>query len=63
MECPKKLMTEMQTYIDSFILKSISNWISKDRIHLPLELGGLGAIKLETYATCLRCSSAAGTKG
>ena len=28
----------------------------KDRIHIPTELGGLGAIKLETYATSLRCS-------
>ena len=28
----------------------------KDRIHIPTELGGLGAIKLETYATSLGCS-------
>ena len=34
MECSKKLMTEMQTDIDSFILKTSSHWISKDRIHL-----------------------------
>ena len=51
MECSKKLMSEMQTDIDWFILKTSSNWISKDRIHLPPELGGLGAIKLETFAT------------
>ena len=46
----------MQNNIYSFILKTSSPWISKERIHLPPELGGLGAIKLETYATSLRCS-------
>ena len=56
MECSKKLMAEMQNDIDSFILKTSNHWINKDRIHLPPELGGLGAIKLETYATSLRCS-------
>ena len=56
MDCPKKLLSEMQTDIDAFILKTNNNWISKDRIHLPPEQGGLGAIKLETYATSLRCS-------
>ena len=56
MDCSQKLLTEMQNDIDSFILKTNSPWISKERIHLPSELGGLGAIKLETYATSLRCS-------
>ena len=56
MDCPQALLTEIQTDIDAFILKTNSNWISKDRIHLPPEQGGLGAIKLETYATSLRCS-------
>ena len=36
-------------------LPNIPTWIRKDRIHLPPELGRLGAIKLETYATSLRC--------
>ena len=56
MDCPKNLLSEIQTDIDAFILKTNNNWISKDRIHLPPEQGGLGAIKLETYATSLRCS-------
>jgi hypothetical protein len=56
MDCPKEILTEIQTDIDAFILKTKSNWISKDRIHLPPDQGGLGAIKLETYATSLRCS-------
>ena len=56
MDCSKQLMTEMQKEIDSFVLKTSSHWISKDIIHLPPELGGLGAIKLKTYATSLRCS-------
>ena len=56
MECSKKLMTEIQNDIDSFILRTSSHWISKDIIHLPQELGGLGAIKIETYAISLRCS-------
>ena len=47
---------EIQNDIDSFILRSKSHWISKDRIHLEPDKGGLGAINLETYATSLRCS-------
>jgi len=56
MDCPKPLLAEIQKDIDAFILKTNSNWISKDRIHLQPEKGGLGAINLETYATSLRCS-------
>ncbi len=56
MDCPKEILTEIQTDIDAFILKTNSNWISKDRLHLPPEQGGLGAIKLETYAKSLRSS-------
>jgi hypothetical protein len=50
MDCPKATIAEIQKDIDSFILKTNSNWISKDRLHLPQEKGGLGAINLETYA-------------
>ena len=56
LECPKELIKEIQNDIDSFILRSKSHWISKDRIHLEPDKGGLGAINLETYATSLRCS-------
>jgi hypothetical protein len=56
MDCPKTTLNDIQKDIDAFILKTNSNWISKNRIHLPPELGGLGAINLETYATSLRCS-------
>ena len=56
MDCPKKLLDEMQNDIDSFILRSNSHWISKERIHLDPCKGGIGAINLSTYATSLRCS-------
>ena len=56
LDCPKATLAEIQKDIDAFILKTNSNWISKDRLHLPPEKGGLGAINLETYATSLRCS-------
>ena len=56
LDCPKETLAEIQKDIDAFILKTNSNWISKDRLHLPPEQGGLGAINLETYATSLRCS-------
>jgi hypothetical protein len=56
MDCPKATIAEIQKDIDAFILKTNSNWISKDRLHLAPEKGGLGAINLETYATSLRCS-------
>ena len=56
LECPKDLLKEIQNDIDSFILRSKSHWISKERIHMEPDKGGLGAINLETYATSLRCS-------
>ena len=56
LECPKELLKEIQNDIDSFILRSRSHWISKERIHMEPDKGGLGAINLETYATSLRCS-------
>ena len=56
LECPKELLKEIQNDFDSFILRSKSHWISKDRIHLEPDKGGLGAINLETYSTSLRCS-------
>ena len=56
MDCPKEILAEIQKDIDAFILKTSNNWISKDRIHVPPEQGGLGAINLEIYATSLRCS-------
>ena len=56
MDCPQKILAEIQTDIDAFILKTNNNWISKDRIHLTPEQGGLGAVNLEIYASSLRCS-------
>jgi hypothetical protein len=41
MDCPKATIAEIQKDIDAFILKTNSNWISKDRLHLPPEKGGL----------------------
>jgi hypothetical protein len=56
MDCPKEILEEIQKDIDAFIMKTRKPWISKDRLYLPPELGGLGAINLVTYATSLRCS-------
>ena len=53
LECPKELLKEIQNDIDSFILRSKSHWVSKDRIYMEPDKGGLGAINLETYKTSL----------
>ena len=46
LDCPKETLAEIQKDIDTFILKTNSNWISKDRLRLPREQGGLEAINL-----------------
>ena len=56
LECPKELLKEIRNDIDSFILRSRSHWVSKERIHIEPDKGGIGAINLETYATSLRYS-------
>ena len=44
LECTKEQLKEIQNDIDSFILRSKSHWISKERIHLEPDKGGLAAI-------------------
>jgi hypothetical protein len=43
---------EIQEVIDSFTLKTKHTWISKERIHLQPELGGLGEIKRKKEKLC-----------
>ena len=64
LECDHEITREIQKEIDKFVIRANHSWISKDRIYLKPEDGGLGAIHIETHATALRCAWAKrATKG
>jgi hypothetical protein len=50
----KTFLDRLQTMIDEFILGRLN--ISKERLYLPPDRGGLGFFNLETFLTAQRCS-------
>ena len=56
LECPPTILARMQKNIDTFILKSSSPWISKERLYIDPSKGGLGAINLTDFSISLKMS-------
>jgi hypothetical protein len=50
----KKILTEIQNLIDAFVKKNLN--ISKERMHLPVALGGIGMFDLDLFLTTQRFS-------
>ena len=56
LECPLTILARIQKNIDTFILKSSSPWISKERLYNDPCKGGLGAINLMDFSASLKLS-------
>ena len=56
LDCPPAILDRIQKKIDTFILKSSSPWISKERLYNDPCKGGLGAINLMDFSVSLKLS-------
>ena len=56
LDCPAPVLARIQKRIDTFILKSSSPWISKERLYNDPCKGGLGAINLSDFSVSLKTS-------